>query len=97
MDKNQWYQIQLFKKGKIEIFQNVFTHRTTNEEGQIFIEIQHSSTQNRGVKTVSVRNLSECYEVKILNDPDYEFKFDFPNPKDIEVKIHSTRKEVSNV
>jgi hypothetical protein len=95
MCSTKWYQIQLFKKGKIEIFQNVFHHRTSVEEGETYIEIHHSRIHNIGLKTLSTRKISDCYDVKIINEPDYELKTEFP--KDIEIVIHSTRrKEVEN-
>lgn len=74
-----FYQIQIFWKGKIEIFQNAFKHSIIIKKGKVVgIDIQYSKTKNTGNCTVSRRNLRMMYDIKYLDNPKYESKTSVP-------------------
>lgn len=77
--KDKFYQIRLFKKEEIEIFQNVFFHKVIMENGKmVMVHIKYSSSKNIGSCTVSTRLLDDVYDVQVIDTPEYEFKSAFP-------------------
>lgn len=86
--KENFYQIQLLKKGNIEIFQNVFNHYAKAKNGEVKgITILYSPSKNTGIYTASYRPIEEVYDIRILNDPLYHFTHSFPT-KSNKITIH---------
>lgn len=81
-----WYQIRVKYKGKIEIFQNVWTHNVVVHNGEIKgLEVKWSKRQTHGLWTNSHRPPG-WYEIAIIANPQYEPIAD--HPTDIEIIVH---------
>jgi hypothetical protein len=74
MSEITFYQIQLFKKREIEIFQYTFYHEIKVKNGETLeIEIRHGQ-DGPGNCTVSTRPMEGVYEVRKIEEPIYQFK-----------------------
>lgn len=77
--KENLYQIRLFSRYKIEIFQCVETHSTFYHESELMIRINHPME--------SIRSLHEFYFTEIINEP--VFTPNEPRPLDKTIVIHT--------
>lgn len=82
--KENLYQIRLFSRDKIEIFQCVETHSTFYHESELMIRINHPKE--------SIRSLDEFYNAELINDPVFETYNNRPIPISIDktIVIHTT-------
>lgn len=88
MIENGLYQIQLFRKGEIEIFQNVFTHKLHVVDGEVKgIELKWGPDAP-GSCTNSMRPMDGVYDVRMVNEPVYEHCQPYAGAKDIKIKIN---------
>jgi hypothetical protein len=73
------YQIRIYKKGKIEIFQNVESHRMRTE-GVLTMCIEYNDHKNgkAGVMSVAHRTVDDAYKIETVENPQYEFNSSFP-------------------
>jgi hypothetical protein len=92
---DQFYQIRLFSRGKVEVFQRVFHHRIGIMEGNVQgIYVKYSASLNTGNCTHSFRPLDGVYDIQVIDEMDY-----FPtsdNPLGDGLIVHGLSKEVSN-
>jgi hypothetical protein len=70
-DNANFYQLRLYSRGKVEIFQRVFFHKIITA-GVQNIEVRYSSCLNTGKYTNSTRPMAGVYEIRIIDEPDYE-------------------------
>jgi hypothetical protein len=86
-----FYQIRLFSRGKVEIFQRVYSHQIGVLENMVQgIVVRYSSSLNTGNCTHSFRPLEGVYDIRVIDQPDYEPTG--PHPIDAEVIINGNGK-----
>jgi hypothetical protein len=88
MEKEMFYQIHLYSKGLIEMFQNVFWHKINFETN--FIVIHHNSQRETGVYVTNSISLEKVFDIKIIQTP--EFEYHAPNPRDKKIIMHGAGK-----
>jgi hypothetical protein len=94
MSKDKFYQVHLYSKAVLEIFQNVFYHKViTDEHDNIGIEIKYSSCKNEGACTVSFRPTKEVYDIKLIDEP--EFEPQGPNPGNKKIIMYGKGKTIT--
>ena len=68
------YQIRLFKKGEIEVFQNVSHHKVRVLNGRTAsIKIQYT-----GATEETERSMEGIYDVRVIEAPQYEPSGSYP-------------------
>jgi len=91
MSETKFYQIRLFSRGEIEIFQNVFNHAVKVDEKCVsFIRIKYSSSKNTGSYTVSDREITNVYDLQIVECA--EFLPNEERPLDKKITIYGNGK-----
>lgn len=64
-----FYQIRIFKKGQIEIMQNVYHHALI--QGNFWLYFRRSASKNVGLTTVGCRCVKDAYKIDILYEQPY--------------------------
>lgn len=82
MAESEWYQIRLYSRGQIEIFQHVYRHTMHIEKGETkAIEIVYSATQTQGLWTHSLRPMDKVYSVEVIDEPTFDDSVVVPGAK----------------
>jgi hypothetical protein len=91
MESVEFYQIHLYSRGVIEIFQNVFYYKidTINE----MILIKYSSCKNIGACTISERPIDKIYNIEFKEAA--EFEPSGPNPRDKKIIMHGVGRSIT--
>lgn len=75
------YQVRVYTKGKIEVFQNVTRHFFRHNVLYVYF------TDDMDIPSLSASiHLKDIYELKVVQEP--EFTPEGPRPEDVEIIIY---------